>query len=276
MAADLHIHTTFSDGTDTPEEVVEKARAAGLDTISITDHDTVNGIDRAIASGKMSGVNVIPGVELTTETPDYEVHILGYFIEHKSEELKAVLGKIRNSRVDRIFEMVGKLKKLGINIDAKKVLDLSGGGSPGRPHVARAMVEAGAVDSVREAFDKYIDSEGPAYVPHYKLSPDEAIKLILASSGVPVYAHPAISKSDSMIPDLISSGLKGLEVYYGGHSGEDAKRYFNLAKKYGLLMTGGSDYHGTQSVREIKLGDVAIPEDLVKKLASARGGWNGQ
>jgi len=271
MAADLHIHTTFSDGTDTPEEVVKKAREAGLDTIAITDHDTVSGIERAIAAGKSSGVNIIPGVELTTETVDFEVHMLGYFIDYKSEKLKATLDKIRDSRVSRIYEMADKLKKLGVNIDPERVLELSAGGSPGRPHVARAMVEAGAVGSIREAFDKYIDSEGPAYVPHFKLTPEEAIKLILGASGVPVYAHPAISKSDKMIPALVSYGLKAIEVYYGGHSQEDTKRYFNLAKKLGLLMTGGSDYHGTQSAREIRLGDVMIPDELVNKLSSARG-----
>jgi hypothetical protein len=271
MAADLHIHTTFSDGTQTPEEVIREAKAAGLSTISITDHDVVGGIDPAALEGAQVDVRVIPGLEFTTETKEAEIHILGYFIDHHSDKLLAILSKIQESRTARIFKMVDKLKSIGIDLEPEKILALSANkGSVGRPHVARAMVEAGIVSNIREAFQKYIGSDGPAYVPHFKLTPEEAIKLVIESSGIPVYAHPATSNRDDMIPELMSYGLKGIEAYYGGHSASNVRRYLSLAKKHGLLVTGGSDYHGAQSAREIRLGDVRLPDELVDKLESFR------
>lgn len=268
MAADLHIHTTFSDGDETPEEIVIRAKEVGLKSIAITDHDVVDGIEPAQSQGEKVGVAIIPGVELTTELPKAEVHILGYFIDYKRPELKEILSKIQECRRKRIYKMVEKLKKLGVDIDAEKVFTFASGASPGRPHVAKALVEMGAVSSIRNAFVKYLDWKGPAYVPHYKLSPSEAIKLILDSGGVPVYAHPATSGYDEIIPDLLSFGLKGIEVYYPGRSGQEIEYYLNLAKKYNLLVTGGSDYHG--AIKRVKLGDVTVPDELVEKLSAAR------
>jgi len=270
MAADLHVHTTFSDGEDTPQEVVAKAKEARLKTIAITDHDVVDGIEPAISEGERLSVTVIPGVEFTTELPKKEVHILGYFIDYKRKDFNETLSKIRESRQTRIYRIAEKLKKIGITLDPKKVFAISGSGSAGRPHVARALLEDGIVKSVREAFHKYLSSRGPAYVPHYKLSPTAAVKLVLSCGGIPVFAHPAISNCDDIIPDLVAAGLKGIEVYYPSHSERDVKRYLGFAKKMNLLVTGGSDYHGVEFVRDVKLGAISIPDDLVKKLFEAK------
>lgn len=266
MPADLHIHSNFSDGIDSPEEIAGLAAAAGLKTISLTDHDVVDGIDRAREEGKGKGVEVIPGIEFTTESPRTEIHILGYFIDYKNPDLLSILEKIQKSRVERIYKIVKKLKALKVEIEPEDVFAISGKKSPGRPHVARVLLSRGAVSSFRDAFNRYLDFRSPAYVPHYKLSPVEAIHLIGKVGGIPVFAHPAISNSDEIIPDLMAEGLRGIEVYYPGYQPERIERYLGLARKYDLLVTGGSDFHGMDSGREVKLGDLTIPDELVDKL----------
>lgn len=269
MSADLHIHTTFSDGTLTPAEIVREAKKAGLKTIAITDHDVVDGIEEARREAQRVGIEVIPGIEITTEIPGYEIHILGYYIDYNSPELSQILKKIQEDRSARIGRIVAKLDKLGVKIDTQRVLEVAGRGSAGRPHVARVLLEAGYVKSIREAFNRYLDYKAPAYEPHYKLTPPEAIKLILSAGGIPVYAHPGTSKCDHLIPDLIGSGLLGLEVYHTGHGQTKTKHYLRLAQKYGLLVTGGSDFHGLGSGRETGLGSIAISDELVEKLKEA-------
>ena len=271
MPADLHIHTIFSDGTATPEEVVKLAKDAGLKTIAITDHDVVDGIDRAVAAGKSIGVEVIPGVEFTTEVPRAEIHILGYFVDYKDKSFREILKKIQEDRSTRIYKIVEKLKKVGVTVSAEEILDLASEGSVGRPHVARILVKHGFVKNFREAFEKYLSYGAPAYVPHYKLSPAEAVGLVLKVGGIPVYAHPAVSNCDEIIPDLLAAGLMGIEVYYTGHSKMDEKHYLGLAKKYNLLITGGSDFHGLGTAREVELGEITISDKLVKKLKDAKG-----
>jgi len=266
MPADLHIHSNFSDGVDSPEEIVRLAAAAGLTAISLTDHDGIDGIERAEEEGRRAKVEVIPGIEFTTENPRAEIHILGYFIDYKDPELLSVLEKIQADRVKRIYKIVKKLKALKVDIEPEDVFSISGKKSPGRPHVARALIGRGAVSSFKEAFNRYLDFRAPAYVPHYKLSPEEAVRLIVKVGGIPVFAHPAISNSDEIIPDLVAEGLRGLEVYYPGYQPERIERYLGLARKYGLLVTGGSDFHGMESGREVKLGELAIPDELVEKL----------
>lgn len=266
MPADLHIHSTFSDGTNSPEEVVRLAAAAGLKTIALTDHDITDGIGRARDEGRGMGVEVLPGIELTTENPRAEVHILGYLMDYNQPEFLRVLGIIQKSRVDRIYKIVEKLKKLKIEIEPEDVFAISGQKAPGRPHVARALIKKGAVANFKEAFNRYLDSRSPAYVPHYKLPPAEAVQLIVKSGGVAVFAHPAISNCDDIIPDLVGAGLRGLEAYYPGYQNGYTDHYLELAKKYGLLVTGGSDFHGGESGREIKLGDLTIADELVDKL----------
>lgn len=266
MPADLHIHTFFSDGTQSPEIVVELAKKNGLTTIAITDHDVVAGIARAEKKAKEVGLEIIPGIEFSTEAFDTEVHILGYFIDCRSQELLQTIAKIQKDRENRIFKICEKLKEVGVDLDPQKVFEIAGHKAAGRPHVARALIEAGFVKNFKEAFNKYIDFHGPAYVSHYKLSPEEAVELVVASGGIAVYGHPAVSNCDQVIPDLMAAGLVGIEAYYGNHNKSQTKHYLRLAEKYGLLVAGGSDYHGFSSGREIKLGDFSIPDELVDKL----------
>lgn len=266
MPADLHIHSNFSDGTDSPEEVVKLAAAAGLTTIALTDHDTVGGIDPAWEAGSRLGLEVIPGIEFTTENPRAEIHILGYFLDRQDPELLAILANIQQGRIDRIYKIVEKLQGLGVTIDTEDVFAISGRRSPGRPHVARVLIQQGAVANFREAFSRYLDFRAPAYVPHYRLLPTEAVQLVKKAGGIPVFAHPAVSNCDDLIPELIAAGLRGLEVYYFGYYADQIQHYLGLARKYDLLVTGGSDYHGCDAGRDLKLGDFTIADELVEKL----------
>ncbi len=266
MPADLHIHSNFSDGLLSPEEIVRKARDAGLTVIAITDHDTVDGIGPAIAEGEKIGVKVIPGIEFTTDTKDNEIHVLGYYIDYKAQWLRQLLQKIREDRKNRIYKIVDKLKELGVDINAQEVLALAENGSAGRPHVARMLIQKGIVKNIPEAFNKYLVRGAPAYVPHFRLSPVEAVQTIVKAGGIPVYAHPAVSNSDEIIPELMAKGLAGIEVYYGKNSDAQVKHYRALAEKYGLLMTGGSDFHGFGTGRDVSLGDVNLPDDRILEL----------
>lgn len=283
MPADLHIHTSFSDGLLSPEEVVKRAHKSGLTIIAITDHDTVDGIPRAMAEGGRIGIKVIPGIEFTTDLPETEVHILGYYIDYKADWLLELLKRIRNDRINRIYKIVEKLKKLGINVDVNEILTLAclpAGrvdiGSVGRPHVARVLLQKGIVNSIQEAFNKYLDYNAPAYVPHFKLTPSEAVKTVIRAGGAPVYAHPAVSNKDDIIPELIKEGLAGIEVYYSRHSDSQIRHYLSLAKKYGLLVTGGSDYHGFGTMRDVSLGDIKMSDEEVRKLEAYKTNEAGQ
>lgn len=269
MSADLHVHTSFSDGTCSPEEVVTLAKKNGISKIAITDHDVVDGIDPARKKGEELGVEVIPGIEFTTEAQDTELHILGYFINHSDPKLLEAIGRMQKGREKRIYKICEKLKSLGVELDPEKVFAIAGHRAAGRPHVARALIEAGYVRDMREAFNRYLDFHGPAYVSHYKLSPEEAVKMVAAAGGVAVFGHPAVSNCDEIIPDLMVAGLRGIEAYYSGHDQGQTQHYLNLAKKYGLLVTGGTDYHGTRSGREIDLGTITVPDEAVEKLRAA-------
>jgi len=242
------------------------AAAAGLKTISLTDHDNVDGLEAAEQIAARVGLELIPGIEMTTETAQAEIHILGYYLDRRNPGLLEVLARIQASRIERIHTIVQKLKSLGVEIEASDVFALSGEKSPGRPHVARALIKKGLVLNFREAFKRYLDFRAPAYVPHFKLTPTEAIKLIKSAGGIAVFAHPAISKADDLIPELITSGLRGIEAYYLGHYADQVDYYVELGRKNGLLLTGGSDFHGEDSGRETKLGDFSIPDELVDKL----------
>lgn len=267
--ADLHLHTIFSDGTYTPEQLVGQASKAGLDAISLTDHDTVNGVEPAIAAGLSSGVEVLPGIELTAQEDSSEVHILGYLINIKQKKLLEELAILKNNRIERIHKTTDKLKKLGINLDAQDVFTLAKGGIPGRLHVARAMAEKGFVANIYEAFKKHIGDKCPGYVAGFKLNPQEAIELIRNAGGVPVLAHPYSLNNDELILELVKFGLMGLEVYYPEHSQGMVNFYLDMAKKLNLLVTGGSDCHGLAKP-EIKIGLIKIPYELVDKLKEAK------
>lgn len=258
---DLHIHTTASDGKYTPEEIVRKAREAGLEYIAICDHDSMEGIPAAEEAARdYPDLTVIGGVEINTYIPSDELHILGYFCDHNDIELKSTLERLRNSRVERAKKMIGKLRGMGIKIDFERVQELAGQGAIGRPHVAQALLERDYVNNFREAFNKYIGRGCPAYVEREKITPVEAIQLVIRAKGVPVLAHPySDGGCENIVSELKLAGLMGLEVYYNNYSGEQIQELLHLAERYDLLTTGGSDYHGIDSSNEIPLGSVEVP-----------------
>ncbi|MDP3730651.1 MAG: PHP domain-containing protein [Candidatus Omnitrophota bacterium] len=264
--ADLHVHTFYSDSTFSPEEVVFCAKDKGLAAIAICDHDTVDGIDPCMVAGLEKGVEIIPGIEMSVEKMDAEIHVLGYFIDWKQDWLRKKLKSIQDSRVERIFIMMGKLNAMGVKVDAEEVFRIAvNKGSVGRLHVAKAMLSSGAIKNLREAFNKYIGFAKPCYVPYTKLSPKETMELILKAGGVPVIAHPDLIGNDSYIGEFIDHGLRGLEVYHTDHKPHISKRYETMAKELGLMMTGGSDCHGMGKGR-ILMGTVRVPYELVEKL----------
>jgi len=263
--ADLHLHTNFSDGTYTVPELLEKAKSRDLDCIAITDHDTVEAFAYLKNNISALTLEVIPGVELTADYEGKEVHILGYFVDCENKEFLKELALIKQARVTRIYEMVDKLKGLGMSISAEDVFKLSDGGTVGRLHLARAMFARGCVCSTQEAFNKYIGDNGPAYVGRFRLSPAEAIKLIANSGGVAVLAHPYCLPDQNLIFKLIDLGLDGLEIYYPEHSASQIKNYLGIAQKYNLLVTGGSDCHGFAKPTEL-IGKIKLPYELVEKM----------
>ena len=267
MKVDLHIHSTASDGGLTPEEVVQLAAKKGLSVIAITDHDSVDGIAAALtAAESFPSLRVIPGVEINTDIPNGEVHILGYFIDHENEELKRTLKTLRHSREIRAQKMIAKLGELGIEVEWRRVQELAGGGSVGRPHIAQAMLEQGYIPSLDEAFAKYIGRQGPAYAERERLSPEEAVKLVVKAGGLPVMAHPAdIDGLEKLLIKLKEVGLVGLEAYYNGYSRKTIHHLVQLANKYGLLTSGGSDFHGLGG-SETPIGGVDVPLDCARRL----------
>ena len=270
MKYDLHLHTTASDGRLTPTELVKLARARGLKVIAVTDHDSVGGIDEALKEAlNEPHITIIPGVEINTDLASGELHVLGYFIDYVDPELVASLGKIRESRVGRAEKMVDKLHGLGLQVEWQRILDLARGDSICRPHIAQAMLEKGYVASEREAFDKYIGRNGPAYVEREKVKPVDAVKIIKRAGGLPVMAHPAdIEELDIMIKELIEAGLVGLEVYYGQYDKATVDRLIRIAENYKLIMTGGTDYHHFQDNHEVPMGSVDIPDSCIRQLFS--------
>jgi hypothetical protein len=268
--ADLHLHTNYSDGTYTPEELVEKAVGAKLSCISITDHDTVGAIPEAMAAANASGIEILPGIEISCEYELREVHILGYLIDYKSSELLKRLETLKENRISRIYKITEKLNALGIGLKAEDVFSVANGATVGRLHVARAMVLKGLVKTVSEAFNRYIGDSGPAFSLGFRFTPEEAIKFIHDNAGVAVLAHPYIIKDEELIFKLIGLGLMGLEVYYPEHSQGEINFYLGLAKEYNLLVTGGSDCHGSAKP-QVRIGSIKIPYDLVEKMKEVRG-----
>ncbi len=267
--ADLHLHTLFSDGTYTPEELVEEARNKDLSAISVTDHDTVCGVEPALEAAEAKGIEVIPAIELSAEYDSQEVHILGYFIDHKSENLIQKVAVLRENRISRIHKIADKLKSIGLKLKAQSVFDIAGSGTPGRMHIARAMVKEGLVNSIYEAFEKYIGDKGPAYICGFRLSPLEAIQLIKDAGGVAVLAHPYLLNNDALIPEFVKYGLGGLEAYYPEHTQSMVNFYLGLSRQYNLAVTGGSDFHG-QAKPQIAIGAIKIPYELVETLKKIR------
>lgn len=269
MFADLHLHTSFSDGSYIPEEVIKRSVRVGLSCIAITDHDSIDGIDVGLRAAEKENIEVLPGIELTAEYELMEIHILGYLIDYKNPKLSEKLEVLKKIRVERIYKIIDKLKSIGVNLSPETVFEVAKGGSVGRLHVARAMVKEGIVGSTAEAFQKYIGDKGPGYVLGFRLSPAEAIKLIKEIGGIPVLAHPYMISDDQVLMKIIECGIMGLEVYYPEHSQSVINFYTDIAKKHNLLVTGGSDCHGIAKP-EIRIGSIKIPYELVEKLKKSK------
>lgn len=263
--ADLHIHTSYSDGTMTPEEVVDDAIRQGVSAIAITDHDTTDGLVIACRHAEGKNLHIIAGIEFSSYLSPSEVHILGYFIDVNNVSLQKIIQQSREDRVNRIYAMVEKLHKLQVNVDPQEILALAGRGSPGRMHVAEVIWQHGFCGTILEAFAKYLGDNKPAYVPKKTLTTQHAIELIRDAGGVSVLAHPGLTQRDNIIEDLVKWGLQGIEIYYPSHTPQAVSKYLKIAKKFNLAITGGSDFHGERRVN-CPIAKVTIPGDLVSKL----------
>ena len=265
MYADLHIHTAYSDGSFLPAAIIRHAVKNNLKIISITDHDSVDGIAASIKEGEKNNIEVIPGIEISTTVDSGEVHILGYFIDYTDEYFLKSIRRIQEIRLKRMSMMVDKLKRLMIDIDLNELIEYAASSSIGRLHLAHFLKKKGIVGSAYEAFDRYIGSGKPAYEKMNALTPEEGIELISNAGGIPVLAHPGLTKRDDLIDEMIQSGLRGLEVYHSGHSEEDTNRYFQMARDKGLLVTGGSDCHGEKKLNML-MGRIKLLIQFVDRL----------
>ena len=262
---DLHAHTNYSDGFLSPEELVHKAKDAGIDILSITDHDSVNAIEEASRIGEKLGVEIIPGVEISSDLRGAEVHILGYFIDIENKELAHYLSFFREERVRRAARIVEKLNNLGFEITLEDVLEKAKNSAVGRPHIAQAMLEKEIVKSYFEAFNKYIKNDGPAYEPKVHLSPQSAFKIISDAGGLSFIAHPA-HMPESIIKELIDAGADGIEIIHPSHSGELIKFYRGIVNQYFLLESGGSDFHGGKREDDDKFGKIFTSQAAVEAM----------
>lgn len=273
MRFDLHVHTTASDGTLTPSELVRSAAERELAALAITDHDSVEGVQEALdAAAALSSrcVTVIPAVELSAVHGSTDVHILGYFIDHTDAVLTAHLADLRAARMRRAEAIVGALAAAGYDISLPEVLDLSDGGAVGRSHVARALVGRGQVEDVADAFRRLLGRGRPFYVPKDVRTPSEVISVVLDAGGVPVLAHPGVTKADDLIPTLAVEGLAGIEAFHTEHDPREQERYRRLAAEHGLITTGGTDYHGPAAPNP-PLGAVDMPAHVLQDLFEAAG-----
>jgi predicted metal-dependent phosphoesterase TrpH len=271
---DLHIHSSASDGRLSPEEVVQESARLGLKIIALTDHDTVAGVSPALSAARdFPELTVIPGVELSTDEPQGEVHVLGYFIDYTDCGLVARLDRMRGSRRERAQAMIDRLGDLGVSIEWSRVQEIAGSGSVGRPHLAQAMLEKGYIGSLKEAFTSYIGRDGPAYVERRKLTPAAAVELIRRVKGLPVLAHPLTAHApEALVIRLKAAGLAGIEAYYKDYSADEVGQLLSLADKYNLVVTGGSDYHGLDNEAEVIIGGVDVPLSAAEQLM-ALGWW---
>lgn len=276
--ADLHVHSTASDGVSPPEDLVALASERGLSAIAIADHDTTRGV-RSLLNGASgirnqldsitkNGVEVVPAIEINSDWQGRELHVLGYFVPLEDGPFQDLLKELRDVRKRRIDDMIERLCQLGMPVPKDRVWELAKGESIGRPHIAAVMVENGYVSTIGEAFDRFIGRGKIGYVEREHLSPEESVRAIRESGGVAVWAHPGTTRADHLLPDLVARGLKGLEAYHPEHGREDCERYLNLAAKHNLCVTGGSDYHGSSKSEGEDLGNVHVPYETIARLRS--------
>jgi predicted metal-dependent phosphoesterase TrpH len=276
--ADLHSHSTISDGRLTPTQLIDLAASRGVKIMCMSDHDIVDGIPEALeAASKHPGFTLIPGIEMSTDVPGNEVHILGHFIDWQDEKFRQKLHSLQESRLGRARKMVDKLAELGYPVDWDRVQSFAEG-AVGRPHIALALVEAGHCQTVNEAFDRFLSRTGPAYVERERLEPEEVVALILSVGGLATLAHPrelyAAGGLELLLERLKAAGLTGMEVYYQDYTPEEVETFRLLAERFDLLPLGGSDYHGLGGPQQREPGDIPLPKepvDALFKLAEARG-----
>jgi predicted metal-dependent phosphoesterase TrpH len=276
---DLHLHTTASDGVMSPSEIVRYAKAKGLQAIAITDHDTIEGLEEGLSEGERIGFEVIPGIEISAVHSPGSMHLLGFFLDIYHPLLNERLGYLQKARAERNPKIAEKLSRLGIDLTYEEVLKVSGGGQVGRPHFAQVLLGKRYVRSFQEAFDRFLKKGAPAYVDKFRFTAKEALHFINEAKGIAVLAHPntlgmnGYSELENLLVQLVEEGLKGIEVYYPEHSASEVAQYKILAERYGLLLTGGTDYHGIEKNSldiGVGRGDMKLPYSLVENLKAAR------
>jgi predicted metal-dependent phosphoesterase TrpH len=268
MYADLHLHTHFSDGTYSPEELAGHGRRCELSVMSLTDHDTVEGCERMAAACGALGIEFIPGTELTCDCEGCEIHLLGYFIDPAHPQLLAAMLRFQEVRQNRVREMVARLNRLSVRITADEVFALANCHSPGRPHIARTLVKNGVCASLDDAFERFLKRGRPAWVPKFKLSAADAIRLVHDVGGLAVLAHPALYRADEVIPPLADAGLDGIECFHSRHAAPAIEHYLRVAARFRLLPTGGSDCHGMNKGEPL-IGSIRLAIDFVNRLKEA-------
>ena len=269
-AIDLHTHSLRSDGALLPADLVKRAASRGVTTLALSDHDTLAGVTEAVATGRDLGVRIIPATELNTESEWGDAHVLGYFVDPRDDALEERFRWLRDNRGRRIELMVEKLNALGYPVDLARVLEIAQGGALGRPHLAQALFERGYVKTYDETFHTILAKDSPAYVARVGLNPIEAVTLVREHRGVPSLAHPGtVVGLDELLPKLVAVGLAGIEAYYGEHSPELTARCLELARRFDLVPTGGSDFHG-RGEHGADLGGVFVPPETIERLESRR------
>jgi predicted metal-dependent phosphoesterase TrpH len=269
---DLHLHTTASDGRCSPLELVEQGAAAGLSVMAVTDHDTTASVEDVRVHARERGIDAIPGIEITAVEDGRDIHVLGYFLRTTDASFREFLAGQRRTRVDRVHAIARRLAELGMPVDLSEALAAAGQQSAraiGRPQVARAMVAAGHVSDTREAFDKWLGRDLPAFVPRSGPSPETVIDTLHRAGGLASLAHPGRTQIDERIPALRDAGLDALEAYHSDHDGDAIDRYQRMADDLGLLVSGGSDYHG-DPVHGVAIGSATLPAEAWHRLFAAR------
>ena len=274
---DLHTHSTASDGTMSPTELIEYAKEKDLEALALTDHDTIGGLQEAISAGDKFGIEVVPGIEISAEYPDSTLHILGYYIDFKNKEFLKNISILQKARTERNPKIAKKLQAIGINISFEEIVEEAGTGLVGRPHFAQVLLKKGYVKNTKEAFDKYLKKGAPAYEDKFRFPPGEAISHIIKAGGIPVLAHPSTlncrtnSDLESFVSEMIKYGLRGIETYYAEHSHSQIKLFKHIAEKHNLILTGGTDFHG-KNIKGVELGigrgRLHIPYSLLDKMKS--------
>jgi 3',5'-nucleoside bisphosphate phosphatase len=265
---DLHLHSNASDGSYPPETVVALALENGVSAMALTDHDSLEGLPAAEARAKGAGIRILPGVELSVSEEGFDVHLLAYGFDPEDKALVTAIARYRRSRRERAAKILSRLKGLGIRIPLEQVEAIAQGGALGRPHVAEALMQGGHVDTFQEAFQRFLGHHAPAYVPKDMVTLEEAVRVVREAGGVTVLAHPGTLNRDHWIPKWAQRGLDGIEVWHSKHSQGDIARYQALARVHGLLMTGGSDFHGERTP-DITIGSVPVPETILGPLDNA-------